>query len=556
MKKQPQAYFKFRLTPKARPKIKRGGLFLVLASVLVVTMMSVSIQASENPKRSTEIIVPYIQYEWWLIRWSTNQPECQILTDHEGLPNGDDMYVYCGDDLYEEWFETESCPEAVSNKGDSASCKGLYLHLISETPAEQIVLIDLPVPEAWINLTGCTPIPPDNRCEILPNLLIIGEEPLPNEHITQIQGTFNEIPFVCPPGVACEIPLRPTPLEGVTVEFWADSSYGDSSKHYTALVRVIDSGVEVEPGTGGWYIDVMSHRWLGEQPSTCAQVWDTFPPIGGEVPHWLSSPDTPDLLASEEPYAYLAGRLIANQVVDASECPGGGLAENGYANTCGLEIARPEVIAWQNQFDEEIIIVANQTSIPSQLMKNLFGQESQFWPGVFREAEEYGFGQLTEKGADTVLLWNDTFYFQFCPLVLAAETCSIGYAQIGDENQNLLRGALAINTNADCVDCPTGVDLSHANNTIQVFAQTIKANCVQTGQIISNHTGLSPVSVSSYEDLWRYTLVNYHAGPGCLSDSVNELRKFNQPVNWENVAVKLNTFCPGAVEYVDKVAKE
>ncbi len=86
------------------------GLFLVLASVLVVSMVSVSIQASENPKRSTEIIVPYTQYEWWLIRWSTNQPECQILTDHEGLPNGDDVYVYCGEDLYEEWFETEILP--------------------------------------------------------------------------------------------------------------------------------------------------------------------------------------------------------------------------------------------------------------------------------------------------------------------------------------------------------------------------------------------------------------------------------------------------------------
>jgi len=556
MDKQPRSYLPLRRKSKAYPGIKRIGLLIVLLIVMVVSMFSASIQASENRKRTTEIIVPFTQYEWWLIRWSTNQPECRILTDHEGLPNGDDVLIYCGDDLYEEWFETETCPEAVSNNGDTASCQGLYLHLVTSTPAEQIVQVELPASEAWINLTGCTPIPPENRCETLPNLLIIGEEPLPNEHVVQIQGTFNDIPFVCPPGETCEIPLRPTPLEGVTVEFWADSSYGDSSEHYSALVRVIDSGVATEPGTGGWYIDVMSHRWLGEQPSTCAQAWDTFPPIGGEVPHWLSSPENAELLASNEPYAYLAGRLIAHQVVEASDCPGGGLEENGYANICGLEIARPEVEVWQNQFDEEIISVAIQTGIPSQLMKNLFAQESQFWPGVFREAEEFGFGQLTEKGADTVLLWNDSFYYQFCPLVLAAETCSIGYAQIGEENQNLLRGSLATGTNADCVDCPTGIDLNHADFTIQLFAQTLKANCIQTGQILSNHTGMSPGSVSRYEDLWRYTLVNYHAGPGCLSDSINQLRKSNQPINWGNVAEQLNSICSGAVEYVDKVAKE
>jgi len=556
MGKQSTQYIRIQISPAAHLYLRRVGLFFVLASVLLISLVSTSIHATEKPHRTTEIIVPYTEYEWWLIRWSNNQPACSILTDHEGLPNGDDIFVYCGEDLYDEWFETETCPEAVTNGGNTASCKGLYLHLVNETPMEKIVEVELPVAEAWINVTGCTPIPPENHCDILPNLLIIGEEPLPNESITQIQGTFNEIPFVCPPGETCEIPLRPTPLAGVLVEFWADSSFGDASEHYTALVRVVDGGAELAPGTGGWYVDVMSDRWLGEQPSSCAQAWDTFPPIGGDVPPWLYSPEFPELLASDEPYTYLAGRLIANQVVDASECPAGGLEENGYANSCGLETAREAVTNWQNQFDEEIVAVANETSIPAQLIKNLFAQESQFWPGVYRMAEEYGFGQLTEKGADTVLLWNDDFYSQFCPLVLAAETCSTSYAQIGEENQNLLRGALATGINADCTDCSTGVDLSHADFTISLFAQTIKANCIQTGQIISNHTGQPPGSVSSYEDLWRFTLVNYHAGPGCLSDAIKELGKSNQTINWGNIAGKLNTLCPGAVEYVDKVAKE
>ncbi len=532
------------------------GLFFALAGVLAVGLMGVSSRAEEKPSRSTEIVVPYIQYEWWLIRWSDNQPQCQIFTDHEGLPTGDEVYVYCGEDLYEDWFETETCPEAISEDGNTAECQGLYLHLIDQTPAQKTVQVELPVAEAWVNISGCDLVPPENRCDVLPNLLFIGEEPLPNEQITQIQGTINDIPFVCPPGETCEIPLRPTPLEGVTVEFWADSSFGDSSEHYTAQVRVIDTGVSLT-GAGGWYVDVLSDRWLGVQPSSCNQAWNAFPPVGGEVPPWLESPEDPAELASDEPYTYLAGRLIANGIVDAEECPGGGLEENGYANPCGLETAREEVTIWQNQFDTEIITVSLQTQIPARLMKNLFAQESQFWPGVYRIGEEYGLGQITDTGADTVLLWNDEFYNQFCPLVLSAETCALGYAQLDENTQNVLRGALASDANADCHDCPIGVDLSHANFTIELFAQTIKANCVQTGKVISNYNSdLSPAEVASYEDLWRFTLVNYHAGPGCLADALNQVRQAHLPVDWQNVSGKLSTLCPSAVEYVEKVTGE
>lgn len=533
------------------------GLFLALAAVLLAALMGVTSRAEEKPSRSTEITVPYTQYEWWLIRWSNNQPQCQIFTDHEGLPTGDEVFVACGEDLYDEWFETDTCPEAVSEDGNTAECKGLYLHLIDQTPAQKIVQVELPTAEAWINVSGCELTPPENRCEELPNLLFIGEEPLPNEQITQIQGTIDEIPFVCPPGETCEIPLRPTPLEGVTVEFWADSSFGDSSEHYTAQVRVIDSGVTVNGEGGGWYVDVLSERWLGVQPSSCAQAWNAFPPVGGEVPPWLESPEDPQELATDEPYTYLAGRLISNGIVDAGDCPAGGLEANGYANPCGLEAAREEVTFWQNQFDTEIITVSLQTQIPARLMKNLFAQESQFWPGVYRVAEEYGLGQITEKGADTILLWNEEFYNQFCPLVLSAETCALGYAQLDEDAQNVLRGALASTANADCSGCTTGVDLSHANFTIELFAQTIKANCVQTGKVISNYnSGLSPAEVASYEDLWRFTLVNYHAGPGCLANALNQVKQTHLPVDWPSVSSKLSTLCPSAVEYVQKVTGE
>ena len=57
----------------------------------------------------------------------------------------------------------------------------------------------------------------------------------------------------------------------------------------------------------------------------------------GGPPPWLTTPEIPELLATDDPYYYLAGRLIAQNQVNASECENGGLLPNGYANACGLE---------------------------------------------------------------------------------------------------------------------------------------------------------------------------------------------------------------------------
>jgi hypothetical protein len=427
----------------------------------------------------------------------------------------------------------------------------LYFHFIASEAKEEIVQIDLPMPEVWITISGCTPVPPENHCDSIPNLLITAEEPLPNEEIIYIQGTYNDIPFVCG-GNQCEVPLRPTPEEGVEVTFWADSSFGDASEQFTALVRVTDVGVTETPGEGGWFVNLMSSRYQDNPTIGCGPIWGSFPPLG-EVPSWLSTPDWPELLASDEPYQYLAGKLIQEKVVDASDCTGDGLETNGYANTCGLEIARPEVDKWQNQFDAAIVEAAKESGVPAQLMKNLFAKESQFWPGVLKNAEEHGFGHLTELGADTVLLWNPIFYNQFCPLVLSNDTCQSGYAQLSEEDQATLRGAAATQAAAECQDCSAGINLSQATFSVDFFAQTLFANCQQVGQIITNVTEESPGIVSSYDDLWRFTLANYHGGPGCLYEAVDSVS--GKTITWENITNKLESECPGVTEYVENIAK-
>jgi hypothetical protein len=403
-------------------------------------------------------------------------------------------------------------------------------------------------------LEDCLPVPPDNFCSNLPTLVLTGEEPLPNESITAIQGTYSDIMFYCA-GDRCALPMQTTPMEGVLVEFWAESSFGDTSEKFTAQVRVIDSGVSTAPGGGGYFVDVISTQWRGKQLASCAKSWEAFPPAGG-TPGWLSTPEQTTLLNSDKAYYYLAGRLIAQGVVDASSCVTGGMLANGYADACGLELARPAVQEWQNQFDARILEVSQQTSVPAQLLKNLFAQESQFWPGVFRVPLEFGLGQITDKGADAILLWDEEFYNEFCPLVLAEESCSAGYLKLKPDDQAILRGALAIEAKADCPECPAGIDLSNANTSVALFAQSLQANCDQIGQIIATATEQTPGSISDYEDLWRFTIANYHAGPGCLSYAIHMAWQSSPGrLDWENVAEYFTDACKGVIPYVEKISQ-
>lgn len=529
--------------------IWRTLIFLVLIGV---TASAAHQATAQDSTRQTTITVKYTEHEWWLMRWTDNQILCRIYIDHEGLPTAEEVYKFCGDEIGDKWYNTPPCMNILKGKQDTSSCAGLYLHLASTTEKEKDIIIDLPPAVVWITLDGCSPTLPENFCPTLPSLLLIGEEPLPNEKITAIHGIYDDVPFYCE-GEKCTIPLSITPEEGITVEFWADSSYGDSSEVFSALVRVIESGVSPVPGSSGYFVDILSTQWLGGEIASCAQTWEALPPIGSP-PEWLSTPDHTGLLASDEAYFYLAGRLISQGVVDARACPTGGLLPNGYADACGLEAAQPQVEVWQNQFDTRIIETWQETGVPGQLLKNLFAQESQFWPGVFRVRYEFGLGQITDNGADTILLWDNDFYDQFCPLVLAQDTCNEGYIHLDEEQSALLRGALAVQAKVDCPSCPTGVDLSSTFFTLPLFARTLLASCEQVGQIVYNATGEIAGDVSSYEDLWRFTVANYHAGPGCLSYAAHTAWANNGvELLWEEVSTRFTEPCQGVVPYVNKI---
>ncbi len=506
--------------------------------------------AAEAPERRMKIVIPVTESIWWLTSWSDNTIQCQIVVDHPDLPTQKEVFNACGEDLFEEWKETPLCTAAAEGNLTSESCSGLYLFLAAKQPQNRTIEIELPIPTIWVTLTGCVPMPPENRCSQIPDLLISAEEPLPNERIATIHVLIEGEEVLCESS-ECRVPLPVTPLAGIVVEFWADSSFGDSTEVFTAQVRVVDGGVSAITQQNIWFVDVLSSQWRGPTIASCAQVWEAFPPIGGPT-GWLATPAGLEDLATDAPYVFLAGQLISQGAVDASGCPSGGLLENGTANTCGLETAREAVNDWQDQFDAAILQVSADTNIPAQLIKNLFAIESQFWPGMLLP-QEFGLGQITEAGADTTLLWNRSFFDEFCPLVLEQSACSGGYLRLGAKEQAMVRGALVARTDSRCVDCPLGIDLSQAEFSIEVFAETLLGNCEQTGKIVRNTTGRSPGEVTSYEDLWRFTLVNYNAGPGCLSKAAQTAWQREGLLDWVHLISWLDPVCETAIDYVNQI---
>jgi len=527
-------------------------LFSVLFAALNPGSAFAASDPPPEPDRYTSLVVDYTLYQWWMLRWEDSEVVCELEIEHEGLPTLDEVYVDCGEDLYTAWVEQDACPPITLNKNPK-QCPGYYLHLASSLPKQREVAIALPPPVVWLKLDGCIAEGGTNRCDDAPTLLLLGDEPLAAEKIIEIKGELDDEPFACT-GANCELPLVETDEEGVALTFWAYSSYGDASYPFDANLRVLFQ--EDEDGEPFWYVDVLSAQWRGEPNPSCAETWDAFPPVGG-VPEWLTTPETVADLESNENYVYLAGNLINQQIVDASHCPDAGLNSDGTANVCGLEAAQPSMLEWQNRFDALIMQASQETSIPATVMKRLFARESQFWPGVFNTGDDVGLGQLTTNGADIAFLWNPVFFEEFCPLVFEEdpEVCEKGYLNLTEEENERIRGALVYSVNALRDEAPLGLDLTQADFSVNVFANTLLGSCEQTGQVVYNNTDLAPGVTTSYEDLWKFTLVNYNAGAGCLSLAIGKTLEEVQELNWENLSQNFTTVCQGSKDYVEDISE-
>jgi hypothetical protein len=546
---------------KSAPKLFVILLFLFLPALLLNPWQSTAPARAEGQPAPNLVIrqntqtVKVTWYDWWMVHWENNQAVCRITVEHTGLPYSGEILNACGTQYYNEWKATQPC----QNVADSTGCHGMYLHFLRSYSGQRNVDVTLPDPQVWLSLVDCDPDPTPNICTKVPTLLLTGEEPLPNEMIIRIQGTLDGEPFSCP-GNICSLPLKPTGTQGISIEFWGDSSHGDSTDRFTALVRIMPHGDSMAPEASSqganarWNVDIISSQWRDGTLASCADTWQVFPDSNGPPP-WLNTPIHLEDMLSTHSYYYLAGVLIENQVVDASACPNGGLGSADVANECGLNAALPAVKDWQNRFDNSIFQVSKDTGVPAQLLKNVFGRESQFWPGFYSSINEVGLGQLTDKGADTLLLWNPDFYNSFCKTVLSSSTCQNGFIFLTTDQQNMLTGALLTKVNASCPQCPLHIDPEQAAFSVRIFAESMLATCQQTGRIIFNITQQTPGQVSTYVDMWKFTLANYNAGPGCLYNAAKLAYVPGQSLTWDKVKNNLEPACQPAVDYVAAISQ-
>jgi hypothetical protein len=140
--------------------------------------------------------------------------------------------------------------------------------------------------------------------------------------------------------------------------------------------------------------------------------------------------------------------------------------------------------------------------------------------------------------------------------VLSDESCGAGYLNLEQDQQEMLRFALVNSVNATCADCPLGIDLERADYSVTVFAHTLMANCQQASQVVWNYSGKKmPGQLDiSYEDMWKFTLVNYNAGGGCLADALQQTITAKEDLTWGNASKYLAPACRAAIDYVDDIS--
>lgn len=265
-------------------------------------------------------------------------------------------------------------------------------------------------------------------------------------------------------------------------------------------------------------------------------------PIGDM--HWVYVPESADQLYTEEKYYFLAGQLISHHIVDASDCPSGGLMLNGYANACGMEKAFQTVIVVQNMLNEPILQAWEDVGVPPVLLKQLIANESQFWPSQY-SLFHYGFGHMTNIGIRNAVQWNPNLYSKVCP---ESEDGSC-VTNISAAYQIL---ASLINT---CDTCEFGIDPYMANRSVDILAESLLGYCYQTERLIVNATGWHSSIATDYATIWKLTLMDYNAGSQCVYDTlVSTFEATQGPMNWSDISAHVSgDLCVRGVYYANQI---
>ncbi|HSG42623.1 MAG TPA: hypothetical protein VLA72_05660 [Anaerolineales bacterium] len=347
---------------------------------------------------------------------------------------------------------------------------------------------------------------------------------------------------------------------GARVIFRAFTSAGESSEE-------VISSVSVASDNQGYLVTIDSISQFESFVDSCAVAWGVK---DEENARWDSFVQFPYQINTQKTLHTLARNLILNGIVDTAACEFGGLSVGlDWPTACGLELAAPKMIEWQNQYDEYIWLAGKEEGIPPKILKTLIEIESQFWPGNSRfYLDEVGLGQINQLGIDVLLREDPSLYQDICPTVLG--DCAVPYVSLSPAQQQLIRGAVISSIDATCPTCENGLDLNVAKDSISIISRLLRANCQKVDDILAipyrpdadvdAATATAAVATIAaggsgpgpdYEDYWRFTFLAYHSGISCFQNSVNNTRRAGLDVTWENMENELD--CKGGENYVNGI---
>lgn len=333
--------------------------------------------------------------------------------------------------------------------------------------------------------------------------IIQAVDPSPGGEIAALGVTLNGSASACE-GNPCRVPLRGGETSLV---YWADSTLGDSTRYHTALIR-LDEVPEV----------IGDRTYKGWDPADrIPRIWGTITPRS--LPLWLQN--SPGLnIYTDQPYYYLAGRLILSGSLGVPGCTGLGIVpySGGYATQCGLEFAREAVTSHQNVYNTEILKASEKSGVPPWVLKGVIAQESQFWEDAHGHAGEDGLFQLSAAGADTLLRWSGSAYMEYCSR--SFEDCEdIGY----DNRDQGEKEALIYAVLEDADD-------------IALLGEVLVAKAAQVDQLLENYWGISnPTDILRYEDLWMLTIITYNAGPDFTAEVLSQIYHRRMGRDWTSI---------------------
>ncbi len=518
--------------PKQRITINKWRTLLALIFALSFTlqpfwMNSYSVFAEDYKRLAFEDRLTMANH-WRFSRWSDGIKVCDIYVTHTNYPSGQEIRSYCGDEILLTWRETPACNEALLGQ-DASECEGVYIGYLGKSIQLVKELVELPEVKLSVEMLNCVP---GSWCDERLIMRFNGEEPLSDHNVISMHVKIGSTEKKCDESF-CDLRMPITYDQGVEVEFWATSDFGDESEHIIFTLR----NVPDENKNDMFRVDVIGAGIEGGAP-VGSEEWHLIPILNHPDGYLFEQPISPGELKTNNRFLYLAGKLILTGKVDGSTCSGFGLVDNNTANPCGERLAQDKVEEWQNQYDEQIFQSSLEFSVPARLLKGIIAQETQFWPHPVH-AKEFGLGRITENGADLLLNWNTPIFLEKCNTLISVETCSAGYSNLDPEDQSLLRGLVLSDVGTD--------------QEIALLAATFEASSTQVAQMVKNITQLPINEVSTYEEMWRISVANYHAGSGCVGTAMEAAWANGDNMYWDAIYPNLLGDCMGAVDYVESV---